>query len=83
MLVKKLYAVRIAKENHANKKNYRLNLLVATFGHEQAEWMSDFEQIRTDCPRVVIIWALLNCLGSKDTTNKCLEPSTNVPGVAV
>lgn len=33
---------------------------MATSGHEQAEWMSDFEQTRTDCPRVVIIQALLN-----------------------
>lgn len=36
---------------------------MATSGHEQAEWMSDFEQTTTDCPRVVIIRALLNCLG--------------------
>lgn len=57
----KLYAEKIAK-NHKNNKNYRHNLLVNTFGYEQADWVVTLNKPRGSSQNIVGLAELLKSI---------------------
>lgn len=84
----KRYAEKIAKkkQKHKNNKNYRHNLLVNTFGHEQADWVVTLNKPRGSSQNIVGLAELLKsipdfCAKEGPVRNHC-ESKTEVYCVA-